>query len=403
MCGVVGLKPTVGRFSSRGIVPAVKRIDCPTVFARSVSDARRVAQILGVHDALDPFSRVAAPTTRTIRTVGVPLDRSWLADVMDLDALRAYESVIEQAAGFWTIVPIDIAPFLDAGRLLYGGPLVAERTAAVGAFLATNPEGADPTVAGIIGGGTNFSALDAYENEYRLAELRLSSVATWKTVDALLLPTIPGVTTLADVALDPVGANMRMGTFTTFMNLLDLAGLAVPVGRRADGLPFGVQLVGQAWNDEALADAAQVLLGEPREDCVVRGGEQLLVVVGAHLSLMVLNRQLTSRGARCISAGFTSAAYRLFALAGTVPPKPGLLRVEEGGREIAVEVWALSKQDFGSFVGEIPHPLGIGTVELADGSWCKGFICEPVGLLGATDITEFGGWRAYCADLQGGN
>ena len=402
MCGVVGLKPTVGRFPSRGIVPAVRRVDCPTVFARSVSDARLVARILDGDDPLDPFSRPAGVPAPAVRTIGVPADMSWMAEVMEPDALRAYEQAVMEASQHWPVVSVDITAFLAAGQLLYGGPLVAERTAAVGAFLSTDPPDLDPTVAGIIRGGAKFSAVEAYETEYRLAELRRVTAETWKTVDALLIPTIPGVATLTDVAADPVGANIRMGTFTTFMNLLDLAGVAIPVGTRADGLPSGVQLVGPAWADDALADAAQVLLGERLEAAAVRPGEQLIVVVGAHLSGMPLNHQLTGRGARLVSVTRTAPTYRLFALAGTVPPKPGLLRVEDDGHPIDVEVWALSVAGFGSFVGEIPPPLGVGSVELADGSWCKGFICEPVGFAGSTDVTGFGGWRAYRSAQEGG-
>lgn len=409
MCEIVGLKPTVGRFPSRGIVPAVQRIDCPTIFARSVSDARKVADLVAGLDPLDPFSRVAVPTRSGVYVVGVPRDMTALAELMEPDALRAYEHLLELAAKQWTLVSVDLDPFLAAGALLYGGPMVAERTAAVGQFLAEKPEGTDPTVAAIILSGSKYSAVEAYKDDYRLAGLRAATAPTWDTVDMLLLPTTPGVATLDDVARDPVGANIRMGTFTTFMNLLDLAGIAIPIGWRPDGLPFGVQLVGPAWTDDAIADAAQLLLGEhePEHEHVhaasARLGEQLIVVVGAHLSGMALNHQLTTRKARRVHTTTTAPNYRLFALAGTVPPKPGLRRVEQEGHSIKVEVWALATEAFGSFVAEIPAPLGIGSIELVDGSWCKGFICEPIGFANATDITDFGGWRAYRSASEGGN
>ncbi len=416
MCGIVGLKPTVGRLPSRGMVPAVRRIDCPTVFARSVGDARKVAALAAGWDTTDPYSRPAAVKTSAIRTIGIPRDLEALQNILTPTAMRAYESVIAAVRASWTTTEFDLAPFLEAGQLLYGGTFVAERTAAVGNFLATEPLDADPTVAKIIAGGNSLTAVAAYEGEYRLAELRTSTQSAWNTIDAMLLPTMPGATTLADVAADPIGANSGNGTFTTFTNLLDLAAIAIPLGLGARSandhdvnenvVPFGVQLIGPAWSDEALADAAQLMLGEPIiGDFATRTGEQSIVVVGAHLTGMPLNGQLTSRHARLVGATTTSPNYRLYALPGTVPPKPGLRRVtasesageSELGAAIVVEVWALSIEAFGSFVSEIPSPLGIGTVELADGSLHKGFICEPFGLEGSTDITHHGGWRAYRA------
>lgn len=414
MCGIVGLKPTVGRLPSRGMVPAVRRIDCPTVFARSVADARRVAALAAGWDTTDPYSRPAKATASAVLTIGIPRDLNALANMLTPEALRAYESVVAEVRTSWNTAEFDLAPFLEAGQLLYGGTFVAERTAAVGTFLATAPVDADPTVAKIIAGGHSLSAVATYECEYRLAELRAATQGVWNTIDAMLLPTIPGAITLADVAADPIGANTRNGTFTTFTNLLDLAAIAIPLGLAkaqegtSDGaceiMPFGVQLIGPAWTDEALADAAQLLLGEELSGgFTTRPGEQSLVVVGAHLTGMPLNGQLTSRHARLLGTTTTSPNYRLYALPGTVPPKPGLRRVTtsigetEPGAAIIVEVWALSTEAFGSFVSEIPSPLGIGTVELADGSFHKGFICEPFGLEGSTDITRHGGWRAYRA------
>jgi allophanate hydrolase len=414
MCGIVGLKPTVGRLPSRGMVPAVRRIDCPTVFARTVGDARTVAALAAGWDTTDPYSRPANVKASAVRTIGIPGALDALKSILTPSTMRAYESVIAEVRSSWATAEFDLAPFLEAGQLLYGGTFVAERTAAVGAFLAASPVDADPTVATIIGGGQTLTAVAAYQGEYRLAELRTATQSTWNTIDAMLLPTIPGAISLADVAADPIGANTRNGMFTTFTNLLDLAAIAIPLGLTrasedtASGaaaiLPFGVQLIGPAWTDEALADAAQLMLGEPLTGGIVlRPGEQSLVVVGAHLTGMPLNGQLTSRHARLLGTTTTSPNYRLYALPGTVPPKPGLRRVTVGGLEsesgaaIVVEVWALSIEAFGSFVSEIPSPLGIGTVELADGSFHKGFICEPFGLEGGTDITHHGGWRAYRA------
>ena len=400
MCGVVGLKPTVGRFPSVGMVPAVRRIDCPTVFARNVGDARLVASVAAGFLSTDPYSRSAGEVLPCVRTLGVLSADSPVRATMHADVQRAYDSVVSLArsSGYAT-VEVEVEPFLEAGRLLYGGTFVAERTAAVGLYLdgASISEGVDPTVGSIIRGGNTLSAVEAYRGEYRLAELRALTLPTWDRVDSLLLPTTPGTASLAEVAAEPISVNAWMGTFTTFTNLLDLAAIAVPVGARPDGLPFGVQLIGPAWSDEALADVAATLLGEPVDSAALRVGEVALVVVGAHLSGMALNSQLISRGARLMRATSTGPSYQLFALAGTVPPKPGLRRVPSDGASIAVEVWALSPSAFASFVVEVPPPLAIGSLELADGTWVKGFVCEPGGLDNATDITHFGGWRAYIA------
>jgi allophanate hydrolase len=402
LCEIVGLKPTVGRFPSRGMVPAVRRIDCPSVFARTVTDARVVARIAAGFDPNDAYSRRPAYNGFAIHRVGIPRNRGQLSTFMEPEALRAYEDAVAEAARHWPIIEIDIEPFLESGQLLYGGTFVAERTAAVGDFIARGSTDLDPTVASIINAGNGLTAIDAYRTEYRLAELRSTTAPTWDVVDAILLPTTPGVATLAEVAADPIGANARLGTFTTFANLLDLACIAIPSPRRLDGRPCGVQFIGPAWSDEALADAAQTLLGEPHvadtafqtRDC-----ESTIVVVGAHLRGMPLNHQLTSRGARFLGRATTAATYELFALDGTVPPKPGLRRTTTDGKPIEVEVWSMSTVAFGSFVCDIPPPLGIGSVELADGTWHKGFICESFGFENATNITHFGGWRAYRASV----
>ena len=400
MCGIVGVKPTVGRLPSRGVVPAVRRLDCVSTFARRVDDARLVADIASGPDGEDAYTRQPTEAVRTVRRVGVGR-RSDLIALLEPDALVAYDDAIDGLRRLGLdVVEVEIEEFLAAGALLYGGALVAERTAAVGPHIASGAADLDPTVRTIVAGGASKSATEAYETEYRVIEHRARFALTWSAVDALVLPTTPGVATLADVATDPIGANVRLGTFTTAANLLDLAVVCVPIGARPDGLPSGVQVIGPAWSDAALCDVAAALMGEPVDTTSLRHGEQTLVVVGAHLSGMALHHQLSSRGARLVLATTTAAKYRLFALAGTVPPKPGLRRTDgDDGVAIAVEVWALAPSRFASFVADIPPPLGIGKVELADGSWHSGFICEPLGFDGATDITSFGGWRAYIAAL----
>jgi allophanate hydrolase len=398
LCGIIGLKPTVGRLPSLGVVPAVRRIDCVSVFARRVDDARLVADLASGPDAADPFTRHPTESIGTIRRVGVA-NRKDREPRVEPDALVAYDDAVAQVRALGLdVTEVPIAEFLAAGALLYGGALVAERTTSIGAHIASGASDIDPTVGSIVTGGATKTATDAYETEYRLIEFRSRFAAMWSFVDALVLPTTPGVATRAEVAADPVGVNARLGTFTTAANLLDLAVVCVPVGTRPDGLPAGVQIIGPAWTDAALCDVAAALLRETIDAATPRLGEQTIVVVGAHLSGMALHHQLASRGARLVHTTTTAPNYRLFALAGTVPPKPGLQRGGgDDGTAIAVEVWALAPSRFASFVAEIPPPLGIGKVELVDGSWHGGFVCEPIGFDGATDITSFGGWRAYIA------
>jgi len=395
LCELVGIKPTPGRVPNTGSVPAVRRIDCITVFAGSVADGRAVAAVMAGPDPGDPWSRAAGVAPGPVRRLGVP-DVERLG--CDPGAAAAFAAVLDGLAARLPgveLVRVDVERFLEVGSWLYGGPFAAERAVAVGEFLAGDPEGADPVVRSIITGAAAASATAAYRAEYDLAAARAELAGVWDGIDAVLLPTVPAVVTPAEVAADPVGANSRLGRFTTFTNLLGLAAVAFPGPRRADGRPQGLQLVGPAWSDDDLADLASVFTGEAVPARPPVPGEQTLVVVGAHLSGMALNHQLTSRGARLLAATTTAPLYRLFALPDTVPPKPGLQRVGEGGAAIAVEVWAMGEAAFGSFVAEVPAPLAIGTVRLADGSDHNGFVCEPYALAGATDITVHGGWRAY--------
>jgi allophanate hydrolase len=299
----------------------------------------------------------------------------------------------------YVLAPIDLASFLAAGALLYDGPLVAERHVAVGDALS-HVQGADPTVATIILGATRWTAADAYAAEYRLTELRHACRSVFEQVDAIALPTAGCIATLADVAADPVGANARLGRLTTFANLLDLACVAVPMGMRTDGIPSGLQLIGAAWSDDVLAVAAASFVGEDAPSPTLPAPEDVpLVVVGAHLRGQPLNGQLTERGARFVRSTTTSAEYRLYAMAATTPAKPALVRSEVGGAPIAVEVWMMPLDQLGSFLAIVPPPLCLGTVELSDGSWQKGFLCEPRATDGAVEITEHGGWIAYRSTL----
>ena len=413
---LVGLKPTKGAFSIRGVVPACRSLDCVSVFSLTVEDASAIAAIAGGFDAGDPFARcapsgafVAAAAPEKFR-FGVPASAQldWFGDTQSGECFANAVRSLEALGG--VRVEIDFAPFRDAARLLYEGPWVAERWSAVRDFHAKHADAIFPVTRRIIEGGAKLLAVDAFEAGYKLATLRRAADVTWTKVDTLVLPTAATIYTRAQLEADPITLNSRLGTYTNFANLLDTAALAVPTGFRADGLPFGVTLFGPAWSDARLAALGGALhratvkttgaTGLALPTAVIAAslgeGEIALAVVGAHLSGQPLNGQLTALNARLLRTTRTTDSYRLYALAGTVPPKPGLVRgAPKTGGAIEVEVWALSAAAFGSFVAAIPPPLGIGTLQLVDGLSVKGFICEPAALEGAKDITSFGGWRAF--------
>lgn len=413
---IVGLKPTKGALSTSGVVPACRSLDCVSVFALTVEDAAAVTAIAGGYDVNDPFSRMAP--VGSVGPVAVPASfrfgvpaasqLEWFGDAVSPECFARAVNALETLGG--VRIEIDFTPFRDAARLLYEGPWVAERWSAVRDFHAKHADAIFPITRKIIEGGAKPLAVDAFEASYKLAALRCAADVTWTKVEALVLPTAATIYTRAQIEADPITLNSRLGTYTNFANLLDTAALAVPTGFRSDGLPFGVTLFGPAWSDARLAaiggalqQATSTKAGATNLDLpvaaiapVANTDEISLAVVGAHLTGQPLNGQLTSLRARLLRTTQTTDAYRLYALAGTVPPKPGLVRGEPGtGAAIEVEVWALIPAAFGSFVAAIPPPLGIGTLQLVDGMSVKGFICESAALTGAKDITAFGGWRAF--------
>ena len=392
MNGIVGLKPTRGLISVEGVVPACLSVDCVSIFARTCGEARLAlaaaaeppgpAVRSGTGDARAGLRRVAAPR------IGVPAPDQLTP--LDDESRELLAAAVRHAASVGAeLVEIDLGPFRSAGDLLYGGPWVAERLAAVGDFIRDHPDATlDPVVRSVIMGAEGIDAVAAYRGRYALDALVAEAAPTWERIDALLVPTVPYAPTHAQVAADPHGVNAALGTFTNFVNLMDLCALALPAGRRASGVPFGIQLVAPALHDAFLCE-----LGARLEARTVR-----LAVVGAHLAGQPLNHQLTGRGARLVSTTRTAAEYRLVALPGTVPPKPGLARAPDGGgAAIEVEVWELGEREFGSFVAEVPPPLAIGTLALEGGEEVCGFVCEPWALEGARDISHLGGWRAYLA------
>lgn len=415
---IVGLKPTKGRFSNSGLLPACKSLDCISIFALTVTDAEAVAKVIEGYDAKDSYSRQnpnTAPAKFNSKPhFAIPAQLEFFADQQSAAAYQAALTELEAMGA--TITPIDFSVFSALAAQLYQGSWVAERTAAVEDLLLSNAEAFDPTVLEIIQKGQQYSAVDAYQAEYLKQDLARVIQAQLSEFDALIVPSSPTIHTLAEMAAAPIENNSHFGTYTNFTNLADLSALAVPAGFRADGLPFGITLIAPAWHDAALADFAskwqqhtQLPLGALNKtlplfqptNSQVSEHHFRVAVVGAHLTGMPLNFQLSTRNAVHVEITQTSADYALYALPGTVPPKPGLARVEDGaGHQIIVELWDIPKARFGEFVAEIPTPLGMGNVELADGRWVKGFICEPYGLKGATEISELGGWRAYIQQLH---
>jgi allophanate hydrolase len=414
---LVGVKPTPGLVPNTGVVPACRSIDVVMVFAGTVADAVAVRRVMEGPDRGDPFSRAAVPVTLPHRPrIGVLAgpEREFFGNA-EIEAL--YDAALARAEGLGAaLVPFDYAPFREVAALLYDGPWVAERLAAVEGFLATNAGDFDPTVRAIIEGARSRTAVDAFRGLYRLEELRQVIAPVWEAVDLLMLPTAPTTCRVDEMLADPVAKNSHLGRYTNFANLLGYAAIAVPGGFGLSGLPSGVTLLGPAFSDDALAPFAAAMhhaagcgMGRdvaaavpPAPAPALPPGMIPIAVVGAHLSGMPLNAQLTGTGGVLVGEAVTAPGYRLYALPGTVPPKPGMV-FDPGfpGPGIAVEVWALPPAAFGSFAAAIPAPLGLAKVMLADGRAVPGFLCEAHALEGAEEITAFGGWRAYLAQGSG--
>lgn len=415
---VVGVKPTPGVVSNAGVVPACRTLDCVSVFALTAADAAAVYAVIAggeKQDAAEPvFNRPACPryALPPHPRVGVPRGPFFTSG--------AYRSQFEAAADHLqqlgcTLGTYDSTPFAEVAALLYEGPWTAERYAVAGGLIERRAPGIDPVVAAVIGAGKRYSAVDAFNALYRVRELEAQTRRIWDEFDVLMVPTAPGLPTLAEVAAEPVLRNSELGTYTNFVNLLGLAAASVPYGFTAEGLPFGVTFIARGGADWALIELAArwqrsraLPLGAnlrpsgPADAliAVTPPGAIALAVVGAHLAGMPLHHQLTARGARLNAVTRTAARYRLYALNGAEPAKPGLARADDGAA-IAVEVYDMPAVALGTLLAEIPPPLGLGTIELADGTWVKGFICEPQALRHAQDITAFGGWRAYAAANAG--
>ena len=417
-CNLIGIKPTPGLISTRGVFPACKSLDCVSVLSHTVADGWKVMSVLAGRDVDDSYSRDIAPLgplTRKVR-IGIPTPLEFCGDAVAQAAFSAAVATLQADTDF-SFNEVPFAPFAAVAALLYDGPWVAERRIAIADFYDSHVDAMDPTVRGVIGKANGKSAVDTFGAMYRLEAGKRMAEKVFADIDVMLVPTTPTIYTRAQVAADPVARNSHFGTYTNFVNLLGMCALALPGPFRSDGLPAGVTLIAPGGADHRLAEFARRI--EPKlharfglsETPPPRATAPLaplasaeptinVAVVGAHLSDMPLNWQLTERGAQLLRATRTAPRYRFFALPGTVPPKPGLVQVDHDGAAIDVEIWQIPARHYGSFVANIPAPLGIGTLTLEDGSSVQGFLCEALATAGAEDISRFGGWRSYRAACQ---
>ncbi len=421
---VVGLKPSRGAISAFGVFPACRSLDCVSVFALTVSDALAVFSAAQGPDSRDPFSR-AAPPARIGATAsatdpaasrpsafrfGVP-DGAHLAPVDAENLAQFHLAIARLEAMGGTRVEIPFAPFAEAARLLYSGPWLAERQAAFGDFAASRPGDVLPVIRTILAPAGSLSAVSGFRAYYRLRELRAEANRLLDGLDALVVPTAPTHPTRGEVEADTLGPNTRLGTYTNFVNLMDLCALSVPSGFKADGLPFGITLIAPAFREGVLAGLGgafhaatglnlgatlhPVPAGEAGTSKDVRGIR--LAVAGLHLSGQPLNGQLLDLGARLAATVRTAPRYRMHVIERPGRKFPGLVRTAEGG-SLELEVWELSPAGMGAFLEKVLEPLCIGTVELENGDKVKGFLCEEWAVAGARDITSLGGWRGYLAE-----
>jgi allophanate hydrolase len=421
---LVGLKPTLGLLSNRGLVPACKTLDAISIFALTAADAAAVLAVAAAYDDADPYSRTAPaapplPFGANGFRFGVPAakDLAYFGNAAGPERFAAACAALRELGG--TLVEIDFAPFLETARLLYEGPWVAERYAAIADFIEAQPDALFPVTREIIGKARGIDAVSAFQAQYRLQALRRRTAQAWQQCDVMLTPTAGTTYTVRQMEDDPVRLNSNLGYYTNFVNLLNLSAIAVPAGFQSDGLPFGVTLFAQEFSEArllalaarlhrvtsstvgatgiALCACEGVAGAEPDSAASVpmNGAYVDVAVCGAHMSGLPLNPQLTERGAQLLKRTASAPIYRFYALPGAAPKRPGMVRSDSGGAAIELEVWRMPLTAYGSFVAGIPSPLGIGTVQLADGSAVQGFVCEAIAAAGSTEITHLGSWRKY--------
>ena len=410
---IVGLKPTKGWFSTMGLMPACRTIDVISIFALSCDDAWIVASIMQGYDEKDEYSRIHpanVPSQFSKGKIAIPTQLEFYGDT---ETEKAFATAVERVKLLgYEVESIDFTDFNELAKALYNEAWVAERTVAVEKVVTR--EQAHPVIAEIIAQADKFTATDALQAEYKRAVLARKINLALQAYDALMVPTSPTIYRIADVEADPIVKNSHMGAYTNFVNFADLAAIALPNTIRSDGLPSGVTFIAPVWHDQALANFAQkwqtltaLTLGKSQQHYqkmlgIASKNSVKLAVVGAHLTAMPLNFQLTTRQGTLLKKTYTAKNYKLFALKNTSPPKPGL-QCDATGTSIEVEVWDIPLANFGAIVAEVPAPLGIGNLQLEDGSWVKGFICEAYAIKDAIDISHFGGWRAYIQSLNQSN
>lgn len=403
---LIGLKPSLGCLSTKGVVDACKTLDCVSVFAQNCADADEVLNVAGKYDPEEAWSRKPPAKWKRFPArfrFGVPSEEDLIFFGWE-DARSLFHAAAETLSELGgEAVEIRLEPFLDAAKLLYEGPWVTERYVGIRDFLESKPQSIFPVTRKIIEGGKHPLASDFFHARYKLAECKRLADIEMSKVDFIIAPTTPRNFTVAEVEAEPIRLNSILGTYTNFMNLLDYSALALPAGRYEEKMPWGITAFAVAWMDRALLE-----LGAKYERAISRDAplvssegfdEIQLVVCGAHLEGMALNAQLTNRGAHLVSRGNTQDCYRMYLIpaGGGLPERPALIRVDHGGVQIETETWALSTESFGDFVSNIPSPLGIGKVLLENGKSLPGFIAEPIAAVGARDISEFGGWRGWMA------
>ena len=416
---LIGLKPSRGALSMSGVVPACRTLDCPSIFALSASDANRVFNVLARYDEQDPYSR-HNPFSNSPRFTGIPAAQPRIAipfkDNLEFFGDAQAEHAFSHAVALWQslgaeIHRVDISPLLNAARLLYEGTWVTERYVALQDFMENSAAVMHPVVRDIVTAGANKKASDAYSNEYLMQAYRREAELLLDNVDFLLTPTAPRTYTIEQVLEDPVALNSNMGYYTNYMNLLDLCGVALPAGKLDGQQQFGTTMVAGKFQEQKLLAYAKKwqhstefggrlgatghALDETDESIVAYSEFIDVAVCGAHLNGMPLNWQLRERGALLKRKTLSASSYRLYALAGGPPYRPAMVQDNNNGSAIELEVWSVPAENFGSFVSGIPSPLGIGKVQLVDGSLVTGFICEHNGIAEAQEITAYGGWRSF--------
>lgn len=414
---LIGLKPTKGRLSTSGVVPACRSLDCVSIFALNLDDTETVFDVLDEYDANDSYARKAQlPSINNNEKIKIGLPKNeQLCFFGDKEYEKLFNTFINSISqDKYEVVHIDFSSFIEAAKLLYQGPWVAERYAAIESFIEDNPDSLFPVTNKIISPAKSINAVDAFKSFYQLQEYKRLADNVLEQIDFIITPTAGTHYTIDEVNIDPIQTNSNLGYYTNFMNLLDFSALAIPVSFKQDGLPFGVTLFSDAFNDEFLLKQAKDLM-EYKQDKMgatefawiteeTESDKELttidVAVCGAHLSGMPLNHQLTQRKATLLKTCKTIESYRLYALAGGPPYRPGLIKVKEDGVAIDVEVWRMPIEHFGSFMLGIPHPLGIGKAELDDGTEVNSFICEAYAVDDAEDITHHGNWRNYMASLS---